>query len=86
MVRIPYPTNYKHGLDGKGWNYNCGLVVNKKMIVPVYGAPEDELALKIYRENLPGYKVVGVDFSAYLAGGINCQTLEIPPAVTKMVK
>lgn len=78
VVRVPYPTNYKHGIDGKGYNYNCGLMVNKKMLVPLYGAPEDGLALKIYRETLPGYKVVGMDYSAYLSGGINCQTLEVP--------
>ncbi|MFH1347188.1 MAG: agmatine deiminase family protein [Candidatus Margulisiibacteriota bacterium] len=83
VVRIPLPTNFDHGKDGRGYNYNCGLMVNKKMLVPTYGAPEDEEALKIYRETLPGYEVVGIDYTPYLAGAINCQTVELPLAVTK---
>ena len=78
--RFP-PTNYKHGLDGKGYNYNCGLMVNKKMVMPFYGAPEDEQALRIYRETLPGYEVVGLDWSPYFFGAIHCQTQDVPPIV-----
>ncbi|MFH1038946.1 MAG: agmatine deiminase family protein [PVC group bacterium] len=86
VVRIPLPTNFNHGKDGRGYNYNCGLMVNKKMLVPIYGAPEDDEALRIYRETLPDYEVVGIDYTPYLAGAINCQTVELPPAVTDRIK
>ena len=86
VVRIPVPTNFDHGRDGRGYNYNCGLMVNKKILVPIYGAPEDEEALSIYRETLPDYEVIGIDYTPYLAGAINCQTVELPPAVTNRIK
>ncbi|MFC2149672.1 agmatine deiminase family protein [Candidatus Auribacterota bacterium] len=89
IVRVPLPTNYEHAKDFKGWNYNCGLTINgrqKKLIVPVYGAPEDKEALKVFQETLPDYKVVGIDYRDYPSGATNCQAVEVPPDVAGRLK
>ncbi|MFH1037347.1 MAG: agmatine deiminase family protein [PVC group bacterium] len=86
VVTLPMPTNQDFSKDSKDWSYINSLTVNKKIIVPLYGAPEDEQALRIYRETLPGYEVVGIDWSPYFFGAIHCQTQDVPPAVTNRIK
>lgn len=86
VVRLPVPTNQILGKDSKDWSYINSLTMNKKIIVPLYGAPEDKQALKIYEETLPGYEIVGLDFHEYFFGAIHCQTQNVPPMVTKKVK
>ncbi|MFH1347189.1 MAG: agmatine deiminase family protein [Candidatus Margulisiibacteriota bacterium] len=83
VVRLPVPSNQILGKDSKDWSYINSLTVNKKVIVPLYGAPEDQQALKIYKETLPDHEVVGVDFHPYFFGAIHCQTQNVLPVVTK---
>ncbi len=59
--------------------YTNSLIVNNYVLVPVYGSPFDEQALSIYREAMPGYRVVGYDCSRVIRedGAIHCLTKEI---------
>jgi len=86
VVRLPVPTNQVIGKDSKDWSYINSLTVNKKIIVPLYGAPEDKQALKIYRETLPDHEIVGIDFHEYFFGAVHCQTQNVLPVVTKRIK
>ena len=81
VVKLPMPSNQDFSKDSKDWSYINSLTVNKKIIVPLYGAPEDKQALRIYRETLPGCEVVGLDWSPYFFGAIHCQTQDVPPIV-----
>ena len=49
------------------------------MLVPSYGLPQDDEALDIYREAMPGYNVVGINMRNVIpaSGAIHCITREI---------
>jgi len=62
--------------------YTNSLILNRKVLVPTCGIPADAAALDIYREQMPGYEIVGIDFSevnlAFSQGAVHCLTREIP--------
>lgn len=59
--------------------YTNSMVVNKTVLVPIYNLPQDTTAVRIYRENMPGYKIVGFDCNQIIpaSGAIHCITKEI---------
>ncbi|MCK5686894.1 agmatine deiminase family protein [bacterium] len=69
VVRIPMPK-----YTGTSFSYTNSLILNKTVLVPIYGKSFDDTALKIYRDNMPGYKVVGFDCSRIITanGAIHC--------------
>lgn len=42
--------------------YTNSLILNKKIYVPLFGIPQDEIALKRWEEVMPGYEVHGFEF------------------------
>jgi len=40
-------------------NYTNSLILNRKILVPLYGIPADQKALATWREAMPGYDVIG---------------------------
>ncbi len=40
-------------------NYTNSLILNRKVLVPLYGIPADRGALETWREIMPGYEVIG---------------------------
>ncbi len=81
VVRIPMPPNTsgQYPPAGNYFTYTNSVFVNKSVIVPVYGLSQDTTALRIYRENLPGYKIFGINCSSMISalGAIHCITKEI---------
>ena len=81
IVRIPMPAD--NGLypnnGGDYFTYTNSTFINKTIIVPTYGIAADTTALRIYREALPGYKVVGINSTASIGalGALHCITKEI---------
>lgn len=72
IVRIPMPADPKDST----FTYTNSLIINKKVLVPIFGLPEDEKALQVYRDCLPGYDVRGFmckDIIEY-GGAIHCIT------------
>ncbi len=65
VVRIPMPKdkNNKWPNQSGGWycTYTNGVFVNKTYIFPTYYQQYDTTAFRILKQNLPGYKVVGID-------------------------
>jgi hypothetical protein len=41
--------------------YTNSLILNRKVLVPLYGIPADEDALETWREAMPGYEVIGFE-------------------------
>jgi hypothetical protein len=41
--------------------YTNSLILNRKVLVPLYGIPADRDALETWREAMPGYQVVGFE-------------------------
>jgi agmatine/peptidylarginine deiminase len=82
VVRIPMPPNAQGNYPDNGANYftyTNSVFVNKTVIVPVYGLPQDTTALRIYRESLPGYRIVSINCASMISalGAIHCITKEI---------
>ena len=58
--------------------YTNSLILNNKVLVPKYGIPEDELAIQVFQEAMPGYEVIGFDDSNsdpwYGEDALHCRT------------
>lgn len=69
-----YPNN-----GGDYRTYTNSVFVNKTILVPTYEQKYDTTALRIYRENFPGYKVVGINCNAMIGslGALHCITKEV---------
>jgi agmatine/peptidylarginine deiminase len=81
VVRIPMPpsTSGQYPPSANYFTYTNSVFVNKTVLVPIYGLSRDTTALRIYRENLPGYRIVGINSSSMISalGAIHCITKEI---------
>ncbi len=82
IVRIPmpadesghYPNQYSDYLT-----YTNATILNNLVLVPIYGLSTDNEALNVYREAMPGYKIVGINMRNVIpaSGAIHCITREI---------
>ncbi len=63
------------------YTYTNALFVNKLILVPTYfgNNATDQAALQIWRDLMPGYKIIGIDCSEIIQeyGAIHCVTKEI---------
>jgi agmatine/peptidylarginine deiminase len=85
IIRIPAPPKadgtYATTQNDEMRTYTNSLIINNTVIVPSYNMPEyDNLAMQIYQQAMPGYKIVMVDSRnlTTLGGAIHCITREIP--------
>ena len=64
VIRIPMPPD-KFGLypnsNGAYTTYTNAVFVNKTVILPTFYQQYDTTALRIWKESLPGYKIIGID-------------------------
>ncbi len=79
IIRIPMPPH--NGVYPDNWNsdyrtYTNSVIVNKTVLVPVYEEQFDTTALRIYREAMPGYRIIGLDCNDIIqaSGAIHCIT------------
>ncbi|MFQ3598987.1 MAG: agmatine deiminase family protein [Chloroherpetonaceae bacterium] len=82
VVRIPMPPDQFGRYPNQGGYYRTytnSLIINKTVIVPTYEERYDTTALRIYREAMPGYTIVGVNCNQIIpqSGAIHCITKEI---------
>ncbi|MBT4775046.1 MAG: hypothetical protein HON99_04960, partial [Crocinitomicaceae bacterium] len=67
IIRIPMVPSTSGGYPTGSWGgasyrtYANNLIVNKKVLVPTYREEYDTIGLRILREAMPGYDVVGID-------------------------
>jgi len=83
VIRIPMPPSQSGLWPNQGAYYRTytnSLIINKTVLVPTYYTKYDTTALRIYREALPGYRIIGINAESIIpAGGtIHCVTHEIP--------
>jgi agmatine/peptidylarginine deiminase len=78
IERLPMAQNWK--------TYANSLILNDKVIVPVYNHANDQLALNTYQQLLPDKQVVGVNADLIIGweGALHCITMQLfdpnPPA------
>jgi len=81
VVRIPMPPSSggQYPPNSSYYTYTNSLIVNKTVIVPIYGFAQDSTALRIYREAMPGYKIYGVNCASMISasGAVHCITKDI---------
>lgn len=83
VIRIPAPpsTSGAHPDNGGYYRtYSNQVFVNKTVIVPTYRTEYDTIAMRILRDAMPGYKIVGIDCDSgndniiQASGAIHCIT------------
>lgn len=79
VIRIPMPPHngqYPNNPNAHYRTYTNSVFVNRTILVPTYEQQWDTTALRIYREALPGYNVVGLDCNTIISAGgaIHCIT------------
>ncbi|MBI2435729.1 MAG: agmatine deiminase family protein [Candidatus Hydrogenedentes bacterium] len=76
IFRVPMPGDT---MERDFRTYTNALIVNDRVLVPVYNIAEDETALAVFREAMPGYTIVSYDCSQVVTqnGAIHCMTREI---------
>jgi agmatine deiminase len=81
VVRIPMPPDEtgKYPPYSDYLTYTNSIILNNLVLVPIYGLSQDNQALEIYRDAMPGYKVVGINMRNVIpaSGAIHCITREI---------
>ncbi|MCE3279800.1 MAG: Por secretion system C-terminal sorting protein [Bacteroidetes bacterium] len=81
VVRIPQPPDQFNGYTypdngGNYLTYTNATIINKSIIVPQFYAQYDTTALRIWRNAMPGYTVVGINSNATIpsSGSLHCIT------------
>lgn len=58
--------------------YTNSLILNKKILVPMFNIASDSTALQTYREAMPGYEVIGFYYANwYYYDALHCRTMAI---------
>lgn len=79
VVRVPMPPDAGGDFPNSGGDYRTytnSVFVNKTLLVPIYEEQYDTTALRIIQEQLPGYRVQGIDCNEIIpaSGAIHCIT------------
>lgn len=64
-------------LPGGYWRtYTNAYMQNGKVLVPTFNVPQDQAALAVFQQALPGWEIVGIDCTGYdgSGGAIHCST------------
>ena len=90
VVRVPMPPSAagNHPPAAPYRTYTNMVFVNKTLLVPVYFPQYDTTSLRILREALPGYKVVGINCNSMIAAGgaLHCITKQIGVAAPLLIQ
>lgn len=82
VVRMPMPPGPGNNFPNTGGDYRTytnSLIANKTIIVPTYEEKYDTTALRIWKEQMPGYNIQGINCNDIipLSGALHCITKEI---------
>ncbi len=61
-----------------GTYYTNSLILNNKVLVPLFNNPQDSIALQTYRDAMPGYEVIGFTGSWSTEDALHCRTMGVP--------
>jgi len=81
IVELPTPPLYFNWLAYPiRRSYTNALTINGSVLVPTFDIPEDDIALKVYEQAMPDYRIVPIDCAVAINGGgaVHCMTKEVP--------
>lgn len=90
VVRIPMPPNVSGLYPNQGaayMTYANSTIANKTVLLPSFSEKYDTTAKRIYRENMPGYNVIGIDCNQIIqaGGALHCVTKEVGVAAPLLI-
>jgi len=76
IVQPPDDLNRYPNQNGDYRTYSNAIFLNKTVLLPLYEERYDTTALRIWRESLPGYRIVGINCDDIISAGgaIHCIT------------
>lgn len=81
VIRVPMPPDQINGYtypntSGNYLTYANATIINKTVIIPQFYTQYDTTALRIWRQAMPGYKIVGINSNATISasGSLHCIT------------
>lgn len=83
VYRVDIPVNNKSQIkdSNKIAPYTNSLIVNKKVLVPINPSTSstyNDAALNLYREIMPGYEVVGIEYDGWWnTDALHCRTRDV---------
>ena len=83
VFELPTPRLYVNWGVYPVWrSYTNALTVNGRVLVPVFGIPEDADALRVYAQALPDHQIIPINCAGTVNGGgaVHCLTKEVPAA------
>lgn len=84
IIRVPQPPDQQNGNkypnnNGSYLTYTNSSIINKTIIVPQYYEKYDTMAIRIFKQAMPGYNVVGINSYSTIdaSGSLHCITHSI---------
>jgi agmatine deiminase len=68
-----------------GTYYTNSLILNDKVLVPLFGSSQDSTALDTYRNAMPGYEVLGFTGSWASEDALHCRAMGVPDRGTLQI-
>jgi agmatine/peptidylarginine deiminase len=85
LIPLPSPGIHTDPEDGRRLpaTYANFLVINRAVLLPVYGVANDQLAIGVLADAFPGRDIVPIDCRPVIAqnGSLHCLTMQFPAAV-----
>jgi agmatine deiminase len=81
VFELPTPSLYLNWFTyGIRRAYTNSLTINGRVLVPVFGIKQDDMALKTYAQAMPDYDIIPIDSHIGINGGgaVHCMTREVP--------
>lgn len=81
VVELPTPSLYLNWITyGIRRAYTNSLTINGRVLVPVFGIKQDDIALKTYADTMPDFEIIPIDAHIGINGGgaVHCMTKEVP--------
>jgi agmatine deiminase len=82
QLTTPFGTPYRIRTIPKADNwktYTNSLIVNNKVIIPIYDHANDDIAIAVYEELLPNHQIVGINSNSIVGwdGVIHCIAMQL---------
>ncbi|MDR2496013.1 MAG: agmatine deiminase family protein [Tannerellaceae bacterium] len=80
LVPLPLPACVEHDGERLPATYANFLITNRAVLMPLYDAPTDELAMHIIRELFPGREATGINCLPLVRqhGSLHCVSMQYP--------